>query len=325
MTSQTPSTKLNHQRARSRAGVKWTKRTVFVGLAVGAMLFAIPYPAGAIGTAPSLGAAASFAVLGGTTVTNTGPTTINGDLGVDPGCAITGAPTVTGVTQTCNATSLAAQNAVTAAETNLGTQACDFTNTSLAGPTTLTPGVYCYTSSALLSGTVTLSGGPGAVFIFKIVSTLTTATGSTVLMTGGATPCTVFWGVGSSADLFTTTSFVGTIIAYASINLQTNTQLIGRALARTGAVTMDTNVVGPTTCAAGTTPTTVPAGTPTPQPIAVGGLTDVHIGGAPGSGALAAQSGGSRSSDLAEPMGLAAAAAMAVATAGWYLRRRLRR
>lgn len=243
-------------------------------------------------TAPGLGSAASFAVLGGQTVTNTGPSTIFGDLGVSPGTAVTGFPpgiVTGGATHSADAVALQAQSDVTTAYNALGAQACtaDVTGQDLGGMT-LTQGVYCSTSATQLTGTVTLDaqGNAAAVFIFKMASTLTTASNSSVSMINGGTACNVFWQVGSSATLGTTTRFVGNILALTSVALQTGATMVpGRALARNGEVTMDTNNVtilgcpgapaGPTaTPAAGTATPAAPTATP-----AVGGLP--NTGGAP--------------------------------------------
>jgi len=137
------------------------------------------------------------------------------------------------------------------------------------GGLTLTPGVYCFTSSAQLTGTLTLNaqGNANAVFIFKMGSTLTTASNSSVVMINGGSPCNVFWQVGSSATLGTTTSFIGNILALTSITLTTNATVNGRALARNGAVTLDSNTVTaacatPPACPVITlNPATLPAGT----------------------------------------------------------------
>ncbi|MGZ6214297.1 MAG: ice-binding family protein, partial [Candidatus Limnocylindria bacterium] len=243
------------------------------GVAAGAVLFASVYPALAA-TAPSLGSAQSFAVLAGTTVTNTGPTTITGDLGVSPGSAITGLASITlsGATHAADAVALQAQTDVTTAYNALAAAPCtqSFTGTAVElGGQTLTPGVYCYSSSAQLTGTLTLNGG--GVFIFKIASTLTTAANSTVALIGGASPCSVFWQIGSSAALFPNTTFVGSMLALTSITLQTGARLSGQALARNGAVTMDTNTVSAgASCAAAptATPTATPSATPTATPAA---------------------------------------------------------
>ncbi len=215
------------------------------------MCLASSYPADAA-TAPSLGAAQSFAVLAGTTVTDTGPTSITGDLGVSPGSAITGLGSITlaGATHAGDAVALQAQNDVITAYDALAGAPCtqSFTGTAVqVGGQTLAPGVYCYSSSAQLTGTLTLNGN--GVFIFEIASTLTTASGSRVALTGGAQACNVFWQIGSSADLFSSTTFVGNILALTSINLQNSTTVSGRALARNGAVTMDTNTIARSTCA----------------------------------------------------------------------------
>ncbi len=228
-------------------------------------------------TAPSLGAADSFAVLGASTVTNTGPTVITGDLGVSPGSSITGFPpglVTGGATDAGGSSATNAQTSVTTAANALLAQACTTNfgpgNVDLGG-LTLTPGVYCFASSASITGPVTLNaqGNAAAVFIFRTGSTLVTASGSSVVLINGAQPCNVFWRVGSSATLGTTTSFVGNILAATSITLNTSARIAGRALAQTGAVTLDSNTVTRSTCATATAncptitlaPTTLPNGT----------------------------------------------------------------
>lgn len=205
--------------------------------------------------APSLGTAQSFAVLGGSTVTNTGASVITGSLGVSPGASVTGFPpglVVGGTMHVANAVALQAQNDVTTAFNALGAQACtaDLTGQDLGGMT-LTPGVYCFATSAQLTGTLTLNalGNPASVFIFRMGSTLTTAAGAMVTMINGGQNCNVFWQVGSSATLGTSTTFVGNILALTSITLNTTARIFGRALARNGAVTLDTNVVNQSSCA----------------------------------------------------------------------------
>ena len=163
----------------------------------------------------------------------------------------------------------AAQGSVTAAYTSLASQACtlDYSGTDL-GTLVLTPGVYCFSSSAQLTGTLTLNAGgnANAVFIFKIGSTLTTASGSNVVLINGGSLCNVFWQVGSSATLGTTTTFIGNILALTSITLNTGARITtGRALARNGAVTLDNNAINVSACSAGSLPPT-PAPTPGPLP-----------------------------------------------------------
>ena len=220
-----------------------------------ALFAAAPFHAAWAQVAPTLGAAEDFAVLGATTVTNTGPTVVAGNLGVYPGTSITGFPPGTaGTIHQTDAVSLQAQTDTTAAYIDLAGQICPAGNTfgvpkDLTGMT-LVPGVYCFASSAGLTGRLTLDalGNPNAVWVFQIASTLITGPGSTVEMTNGGSPCNVFWQVGSSATLDTSTKFVGNILALTSIGLKTEADLFGRALARNGAVTMDTNTVGFTAC-----------------------------------------------------------------------------
>ncbi|CAN5730993.1 hypothetical protein BH10CHL1_BH10CHL1_46860 [soil metagenome] len=229
-------------------------------------------------TAPGLGVATSFAVLAASTVTNTGPTVITGDLGVSPGSAVTGFPpgsVVGGTIHAGDAVAAQAQADANTAYTNLAGQACDsnLTGQDLGG-LTLTPGVYCFSSSAQLTGILTLDGqgDPSAVFVFQIGSTLTTASASSVVLTNGASACNVFWQVASSATLGTGTAFVGNILALASNTLTTGVNVIGRVIALTAAVTMDTNTVSGCT---GIPATNTPVATNTNTPVATSTNTPV--------------------------------------------------
>jgi uncharacterized protein with beta-barrel porin domain len=208
--------------------------------------------------APPLGTVASFAVLGASTVTNTGATILSGtaanpgNLGVSPGSAITGFPpgilTGPGATIHVNdALAMQAQNDLATAYNNLAGRptTANLTGQNLGG-LTLIPGVYNFSSSAQLTGTLNLNGlgNPNSVFIFNIGSTLTTASASVVSLLNGAQGGNVFWRVGSSATLGTTTSFAGDILALTSITLNTGANITcGAAWARTAAVTLDTNTI----------------------------------------------------------------------------------
>jgi type VI secretion system secreted protein VgrG len=197
----------------------------------------------------NLGTANNFAVLAGSTVTVTDPTVINGDIGLYSGTSITGLGNVT-LNGTVHQTDAIAQTAkadlTTAYNTAAGlTPTMNLTGQNLGG-LTLTPGVYFFSSSAQLTGTLTLNdlGNPDAVFVFQIGSTLTTASDSSVVtINGGATPgISTFWQVGSSATLGTDTAFEGNILALTSITLDTTaSDLDGRVLAMNGAVTLDNN------------------------------------------------------------------------------------
>jgi hypothetical protein len=213
----------------------------------------------------ALGTADSFAVLAGSTVTNTGPSVISGDLGLSPGAAVTGFPPGTVNAGTIHAADAVASQAkgdlVTAYNDAAGRSSTAAISADLAGRT-LTPGVYTSASSLGLSGDLTLDarGDPNAVFVFQAGSTLTAGSASRVLLIGGAQACNVFWQVGSSATIGTTSAFAGNILALTSISLTTGATLNGRALARNGAVTLDTNTITKAACAAATT--APPAGTP---------------------------------------------------------------
>src|SRR5579864_2270735 len=198
-----------------------------------------------------LGTADSFAVLAGSTVTNTiTPTTVHGNVGVWGGSAITGFPpgiVTGGTTHAADAVAMQAQSDLTTAYNFAAGETCpnDLTGQDLGGKI-LTPGVYCFSSSAQLTGALTLNaqGNSNAVFVFQIGSTLTTASSSSVVFSNGGQGDSVFWQVGKSATLGTTTAFAGNILALTSITLDTGAHIgCGRALARNGAVTMDDNVV----------------------------------------------------------------------------------
>ena len=209
------------------------------------------------GRAQILASAGSYAVLGGSTVTNTGNTVLTGDLGVSPGSAITGFSAIdggpglfTGAVNEANAAAAQAKADLTAAYLNLS--ALSFTS-NLSGQNlgglTLTPGVYFFSSSAQLTGTLTLDaqGDPNARFVFEIGSTLTTA-GNSLVNLINISPGTpgpdngLFWLAGSSATIGTNSMFAGNILALTSITLDTGASIDdGRALALNGAVTLDNN------------------------------------------------------------------------------------
>lgn len=220
-------------------------------------------PAVAQAQVVDLGTAGSFVVLGGASVTNTGPSVLNGDLGVSPGTSLTGfgsPAVVNGATHNNDGVASQAQldlaTAYDAAAAQPVLPADDLTGTDL-GNRTLTSGVYRYSSSAQLTGALTLDaeGNPDAEFIFQIGSTLTTASASSVVLINGASPCNVYWQIGTSATLGTTTAFQGNVMTLADISLNDGATVIGRLLARTaGAVTLINNVLTRPECATESTP-----------------------------------------------------------------------
>ena len=197
---------------------------------------------------------------------------ITGNLGISPGNAssVTGFPpgTVTGAQNTADAVALQAQTDLTTAFTDAATATStqSLTGQDLGGMN-LGPGVYTFSSSAQLTGPLTLSGN--GVFIFQIGSALTTASASSVLLANDAQACAVFWEVGTSATLGSTTQFQGNLMAQTDITLVTGANILtGRALARTGALTLDTNNITPPvgTCTVAAAPTPTPAVSPGPTP-----------------------------------------------------------
>ena len=212
-----------------------------------------------------LGTAGSFGVLAGSTVTNTGSSVIHGDIGLSPGSAVTGFPPGIVVGGTIHAGDQSATQAQADLASAYIAAAAQPSGVVLSGQDlgglTLTPGVYTFASAAQLTGTLTLSGGnaSGAVFLFQIGTTLTTATASSILLMQGASGANVFWQVGSSATLGVASEFSGTILAAVSITLDTGASIgCGRALARNGAVALDDNAVAASTCQATVSPTGVP-------------------------------------------------------------------
>jgi uncharacterized protein with beta-barrel porin domain len=227
---------------------------------------------------------ASFAILGGSTITNTGPSVITGNVGLSPGTAITGFPPGIVVPPSAifatDATAIQAQIDLFNLYNNLSAMPTthDLTGQNLGG-LTLTPGVYSFSSSAQLTGNLTLNGlgNPNATFIFNIGSTLTTASASSVTLINGAQGSNVFFRVGSSATLGTTTAFEGEIVALTSITLDTGADITcGAALAHNGAVTLDDNTIS--VCMASVTlVSSILAGAASANQIAIANTLDAFI------------------------------------------------
>ena len=254
------------RRSGAVAGLCAAVSTLALGLVIGA-------PQAVAAEAPvGLGTAGAYSVLGGQTVTNTGPSTLDRDLGVWPGTAITGFPpgTAAGATHAGDAVAGQAQSDLVVAYDDAAGRA---PTANIAGDLvgrTLVGGVYKSTGPLALGGTLTLDGQgtTGTVWIFQVASTLITASASTVNLINGAQACNVFWQVGSSATLGTHSKFVGTIMALTSITVTTGTVVAGRALARNGQVSLDDNTFTTPGCTSPPTTdeTTTSPGTGTTTP-----------------------------------------------------------
>jgi hypothetical protein len=245
-------------------------RLAFIGLCGASALLAAS-PAFAAQGHVGLGTADSFAVLAGSGITNTGPTTITGDVGTFPTPSETGFGSITlsGVNHGGDAVTQGAKSDLVAAYDDAAGRK-PVTNVPVElGGSTLLEGVYTSPTFGL-TGTLTLDakGRPEAQFIFQAGSTLIAQSNSRVLLLNGADPCHVVWQVGSSATFKTGTRFVGDVLALTSITAQTGATFQGRLLARNGAVTLDTNTITRANCVApaadGSTPTTTPGTTSTP-------------------------------------------------------------
>lgn len=232
-------------------------------------------------TTVNLGTDDNFAVVAGSTITNTGASVITGDLGLSPGTSVTGFPpgTLGGNQYVNNAVAVQAQNDLTTAYNAAAGQAPATVATQLGG-TTKSAGVYNSADGTFgITGTLTLDGqgDPNAVFIFKTASTLITGGSSVVSLTNGAQACNVFWQVGSSATLGTNSVFKGNILALTSVTLTTGANVEGRVLARNGAVTLDTNTVAKAVCVS---PPPAPPAPPAPTPATLHVIKQViNIGG----------------------------------------------
>ena len=232
-----------------------------------------------------LSTSANFSVLAGQTVTNTGNSILNLDVGVNPGSAITGFPpglvNAPGTMQVANAVALQAQSDLTIAYDNAAGRPLDGTLTSLSSATVI-GGVYAITAKGPLdlTGTLTLDGqnDPNSVFIFQTDSTLTTASGSSVSLINGAQECNVFWQIGSSATLGTGSVFVGNILALTSISLADSVTVHGRALARNGSVTLINDTFTAPLCDHLETPATTTTTTTTTTTPSIATTTTVAAG-----------------------------------------------
>jgi len=288
-------------------------RARLAGIALVATLAFAAVPVAAQASAVNLATASPFVVLGGSTVTNEGTSVLNGDLGLSPGTSLTGfnEAVVNGVTHENDAVAAQAQSDLTTAYDVAAGQPIppgnDMTGIDL-GSKKLTAGAYGFSTSAQLTGQLTLDaqGDPDAQFVFVIGSTLTTASASSVVLVNGASPCNVYWKVGSSATLGSTTAFEGNLMSLASISVNNGATVLGRLLAREGAVTLINDVLSTPNCATGSTPT------PTPTPAGSSPTTTTPIATTPATG----KGGGGQKADGKGKPGSKTATGKGTATLG---------
>ena len=238
--------KQNTPSARGRA------RLGAASVAAIALLIAASGSAQAVAVPVPLGSAYSFAVLGATEVTNSGPTVINGDIGVSAGTNVGGGYTVNGTNHADDSVSAAAQISLDAAITNAGGQGtADGTISANLGGQTLTPGIYDQGGPMILNGVLTLNAGgnPNAVWLFRAGSNITVGVGSSVSLIGGAQACNVYWVSVAETAIGGSAQMVGTVMAGTSVTLGTDANLVGRALAATGNVTLLSNTITRPSCA----------------------------------------------------------------------------
>jgi hypothetical protein len=263
-------------------------RVALIGIAV-CLAFALTPIAIAQAAPVNLGTAQPFVVLSGAGVTNTGPSVLNGDLGVSPGTSLSGfgAPaTVNGAIHANDGVAAQAQADLTTAYNVAAGQAIspgnELTGQNLGG-LTLTPGAYGFSSSAELTGQLTLDaqGDPNAQFVFVIGTTLITESASSVILTNGASPCNVYWKVGSSATFGTTTSFEGNVLALESISVNNGVNVLGRLLARNGEVTLINDVLTAPQCSTGSSTGTGGGGATTTTPVGVTPVGTTPVGTSP--------------------------------------------
>lgn len=252
-----------------------------------AAIVALPVAAMAAQPTVNLGTTSSFAVLAGSTITNTGPSTVNGtaggDIGLYPGTSFTGQVQVTlsGASHINDSVANIAKNDLTTAYNDAAGRTPVTTIPTELGGETLTPGVYDSAAGTFqITGTLTLDaqGDPDAVFIFKTASTLITASDSRVSIINNGRPCRVFWQVGSSATLGTNSHFVGHIFALTSITANNGATVQGQLLARNGAVTLNTNIITNALCSASTTPAIYVSKTALPRAlVGTGSVTYTYV------------------------------------------------